>query len=205
MLKKLVKIMNPTLYSEKSNEKLKENGCNAIARGAFEAGVVLATGFPGAPASQILESFTEIASHNLQLSIHSEFSINEKVAFEVALAGSMCNARNLLVTKHVGLNNAADSFMTGCYAGAMGGLVVVIVDDPGMFFSQNEQDSRYYGLHGLIPVFEPSTPGEAKEMTKYAFEFSEKFESLVLLRITAAFCGESGEIQLGDLQQLNRA
>ena len=117
----------------------------------------------------------------------------------------MCNARNLLVTKHVGLNNAADSFMTGCYAGAMGGLVVVIVDDPGMFFSQNEQDSRYYGLHGLIPVFEPSTPGEAKEMTKYAFEFSEKFESLVLLRITAAFCGESGEIQLGDLQQLNRA
>ncbi|GAH58192.1 unnamed protein product [marine sediment metagenome] len=136
-------------------------GNEAIARGILEAGVVIGAGYPGTPSSEILDTLAKMKPYYPYLNI--EWSINEKVGFEVAYGGSMSNARSVAVMKHVGLNVASDAFMTACYAGARGGMVVVSADDPNCFSSQNEQDNRYFGLHALIPVFEPSTAQEAKD------------------------------------------
>ncbi|MHA1731163.1 MAG: indolepyruvate ferredoxin oxidoreductase subunit alpha [Promethearchaeota archaeon] len=177
-------------------------GNEAIARGILEAGVVIGSGYPGTPSSEILETVAAMVKYHPHLNI--EWSINEKVGFEVAFGGSMSNARSVACMKHVGLNVAADAFMTACYAGARGGFVVVSADDPNCYSSQNEQDNRYYGLHALVPVFEPSTPHEAKELMKYAFDFSEENNSVVLFRTTTRLNHGRGDVTLGEIKKIKR-
>jgi indolepyruvate ferredoxin oxidoreductase alpha subunit len=149
-------------------------GNEAIARGILEAGVIIGAGYPGTPSSEILSTLARMYPYFSHLKI--EWSINEKVAFEVAYGGSMSNVRSVVCMKHVGVNVASDAFMTAAYAGARGGMVLVSADDPNCYSSQNEQDNRYYGLHALVPVFEPSTPQEAKDLIKYAFDEIEEIK-----------------------------
>lgn len=161
-------------------EKEKEilTGNEAIARGAYEAGVKVATAYPGTPSTEILENISKYKS------IYSQWSVNEKVAMEVAAGASIVGARALVAMKHVGLNVAADPFMTLAYTGVNGGLVVITADDPGMHSSQNEQDNRYYSKMAKIPMLEPSDSQECKDFLKASYEISEKFDIPVLLRTT---------------------
>ncbi len=177
-------------------------GNEAIARGILEAGVIIAAGYPGTPSSEILTTLAEM--HPFFPKLMLEWSINEKVGFEVAFGGSMSNVRSVACMKHVGLNVASDAFMTACYAGARGGMVVISADDPNCFSSQNEQDNRYYGLHALVPVFEPSTPHEAKELIKYAFDFSEEYQSIVLFRTTTRLNHARADVILGEVKEIKR-
>ncbi len=130
------------------------SGNEAIARGAYEAGVTVATGYPGTPSTEILEAIAAFKPD-----IYSEWSPNEKVALEVAVGASFTGARSIVTMKHVGLNVAADPLMTFACIGAVGGLVICVADDPGMHSSQNEQDSRHYARFAKIPIFEPSDSG----------------------------------------------
>lgn len=159
-------------------EKMLLSGNEAIALGALEAGALVGTGYPGTPSTEILEA---LCRHD---EIYTEWSVNEKVAFEVALGASMSGARSLVTMKHVGLNVAADPLFTSAYTGIKAGFVVVSADDPGMHSSQNEQDNRNYGYAAKIPVLEPSNSQEAKDFTKLAFEISEQFDTPVILRTT---------------------
>ncbi len=177
-------------------------GNEAIARGILEAGVIIASGYPGTPSSEVLSTLAEMYPYHPHLKL--EWSINEKVAFEVAYGGSMCDVRSVACMKHVGVNVASDAFMTAGYAGARGGMVLVSADDPSCFSSQNEQDNRYFGLHALIPVFEPSTAQEAKDLIKYAFDFSEHFQSVVLFRTTTRLNHGRGDVTLGGIKQIDR-
>lgn len=174
-------------------------GNEAIARGILEAGTIIGAGYPGTPSSEILKTLASMERYYPHLNL--EWSINEKVGLEIAIAGSMSNIRSVACMKHVGVNVAADAFMTISYAGARGGLVLVSADDPNLYSSQNEQDNRFYGLHGLVPVFEPSTPQEAKDMIKYAFEFSEKYETIVLFRTTTRLNHGRGNVILGKIKE----
>ena len=140
-----------------AKEKAVLTGNEAIARGAYEAGVKVATAYPGTPSTEILENISKYKS------IYSQWSVNEKVAMEVATGAAMAGARTLVAMKHVGLNVAADPFMTLAYTGVNAGLVVVTADDPGMHSSQNEQDSRYYSMMAKIPMLEPSDSQECKD------------------------------------------
>jgi indolepyruvate ferredoxin oxidoreductase alpha subunit len=155
------------------------SGNEAIARGAYEAGVTVATGYPGTPSTEILEAIAAFKPD-----IYSEWSPNEKVALEVAVGASFTGARSLVTMKHVGLNVAADPLMTFAYIGAVGGLVVCVADDPGMHSSQNEQDTRHYARFAKIPIFEPSDSQEARDFTALALEVSEQFQTPVILRTT---------------------
>ena len=192
----------PKFLEHSSGEKVLLMGNEALARGILEAGVVIAAGYPGTPSSEILDTLAKMVPYHPHLKL--EWSINEKVGFEVAYGGSMSNVRSVACMKHVGVNVASDAFMTACYAGARGGMVLVSADDPNCFSSQNEQDNRYFGLHALVPVFEPSNAQEAKDMIKYAFEFSEQFHSLVLFRTTTRLNHGRGEVILGEISNLNR-
>ncbi|RMG00633.1 MAG: indolepyruvate ferredoxin oxidoreductase subunit alpha, partial [Nitrospirae bacterium] len=154
------------------------SGNEAIARGAYEAGVRLAAAYPGTPSTEILESLSRYEG------VYAEWSPNEKVALEVALGASMAGGRALASMKHVGLNVAADPLFTAAYTGVRGGLVVVTADDPSMHSSQNEQDNRNYAFSAKLPLLEPSDPEEAREFTKLAFWISEEFDTPVLLRTT---------------------
>ena len=195
--------MSKPYYAEDNpGKKIVMLGNEAIARGILEAGVVIGAGYPGTPSSEILPTLAEMQKYFPHLKL--EWSINEKVGFEVAYGGSMSNVRSVAVMKHVGLNVASDAFMTACYAGARGGMVVISADDPNCYSSQNEQDNRYFGLHALVPVFEPATPQEAKEMIKYAFDFSEEYHSLVLFRTTTRLNHGRGDVILGEVNEINR-
>ncbi|MCL2743991.1 MAG: indolepyruvate ferredoxin oxidoreductase subunit alpha [Planctomycetaceae bacterium] len=156
------------------------SGNEAIARGAYEAGVTFAAGYPGTPSTEILEAVAERYAD----SIYAEWSPNEKVGFEVAAGAAFAGARVVTTMKHVGLNVAADPLMTLSYIGVVGGFVAVVADDPGMHSSQNEQDTRHYARFAKIPVLEPSDSEEAKEYVKFAFEVSEKYNTPVILRST---------------------
>src|SRR5271157_674781 len=192
----------PFIAADAPGKKVMLLGNEAIARGCLEAGVVVGAGYPGTPSTEMLETLAEIAHFHPQ--IKTEWSINEKVGFEVVFGASMCNARAIAGMKHVGLNVAADAFMTACYAGAKGGCVVLSADDPECFSSQNEQDNRYYGIHALTPVFEPAWPQEAKDMVKYAFEFSEQFQAIIIFRTTTRLNHARGDVTLGEIQVLDR-
>ncbi|MEX2682460.1 MAG: indolepyruvate ferredoxin oxidoreductase subunit alpha [Candidatus Sigynarchaeota archaeon] len=172
-------------------------GNEGLARGLYEARVKVAAGYPGTPSTEIMEALAEINKVHQQ-EIKMEWSTNEKVAFEIALGASMCNARSFACMKHVGVNVAADAFMTATYAGAHGGFVLLSADDPACHSSQNEQDNRYFGLHALCPVFEAINIQEAKDTIKYAFEFSEKFSSIVMMRTTTRLNHARGDLVLGD-------
>ncbi|MDI6828241.1 MAG: indolepyruvate ferredoxin oxidoreductase subunit alpha, partial [Armatimonadota bacterium] len=154
------------------------SGNEAIARGAFEAGVSVAAGYPGTPSTEILENIVQYES------IYAEWAPNEKVAFEVALGAAYGGVRALAAMKHVGVNVASDPLLTASYTGVNAGLVLVSADDPGMHSSQNEQDNRHYARFAKIPMLEPSDSQEAKDFTIRAFEISEEYDTPVLLRTT---------------------
>lgn len=155
------------------------SGNEAIARGAFEAGVTVGTGYPGTPSTEILENLAKYKPD-----VYCEWSPNEKVAFEVAAGACIAGARSIVTMKHVGLNVAADPLMTLSYLGVEGGFVACVADDPGMHSSQNEQDTRNYARFAKIPLFEPSDSQEAKDFVKLALQISEEFNTPAILRST---------------------
>jgi indolepyruvate ferredoxin oxidoreductase alpha subunit len=152
------------------------SGNEAIARGAFEAGIKVASAYPGTPSTEILENIA------LYSSINSSWAPNEKVALEVAIGASFGGARAIACMKHVGVNVAADPLFTLSYTGVGGGLVLVAADDPEMHSSQNEQDSRNYAKFAKIPMLEPADSQECKDFTRIAFELSESFDTPVMIR-----------------------
>lgn len=162
----------------------------AIARGAYEAGVKVLSAYPGTPSTEIAESFAKFDE------AYAEWAPNEKVALEVAIGAAVAGARSMACMKHVGLNVAADPLFTAAYTGINAGLVIVVADDPGMHSSQNEQDSRYYARSAHVPALEPSDANEAKEFVKLAYEISERFDTPVLLRETTRVAHSHGVIEL---------
>jgi len=164
-----------------SPDKLLLSGDEAIAQAALDAGVALGTGYPGTPATEILEHFSEIGGQ-------AKWAPNEKVALEVAMGVAFAGARALATMKHVGLNVAADPLFTATYTGVSGALVIVSADDPGIASSQNEQDNRHYAVAAGIPMLEPSDSQEAYDLTLEAIELSERWKIPVLLRLTTRVC-----------------
>ena len=173
--------MNAVVHAKAASRHLL-SGNEAVARAAWEAGVRVAAAYPGTPATEILENIA------LYPDIYSEWSVNEKVAVEVAIGASLAGSRALAAMKHVGMNVASDAFMTQSLAGVVGGLVLVVADDVGLSSSQNEQDSRYWGRFGHMPILEPADSQEAYEMTKTAFDLSEQYETPVIVRMTTRVC-----------------
>ena len=169
------------------------SGNEAVARGAHEAGVKLAAAYPGTPSTEILETLAE-----QYRSIYSEWSPNEKVAFEVGIGASLGGARTLVTMKHVGLNVAADPFMTFAYTGVGGGFVVVSADDPEMHSSQNEQDNRFYAKFAQIPLLEPSDSQESKDFVRLGCEISEEYDTPVMLRMTTRISHSKGIVEQAD-------
>ncbi|MDR1140383.1 MAG: indolepyruvate ferredoxin oxidoreductase subunit alpha [Planctomycetaceae bacterium] len=167
------------------------SGNEAIARGAYEAGVTLAAGYPGTPSTEILENIAA----KYKESIYAEWSPNEKVAFEVVAGASLAGARVITTMKHVGLNVAADPLMTLSYLGVVGGFVAVVADDPGMHSSQNEQDTRHFARFAKIPIFDPSDSEEAKEFMKLAVQLSEEYCTPVILRSTTRVSHSRGIVE----------
>ncbi|MFZ5563845.1 MAG: indolepyruvate ferredoxin oxidoreductase subunit alpha [Thermodesulfobacteriota bacterium] len=173
-------------------------GNEALARGALEAGVGFASTYPGTPSSELSLNFFQISR---ETDLYFEYSTNEKVALEVAAAAANCGVRSMCVMKHVGVNVAADALMTLAYVGVKAGMVLVSADDPHMFSSQNEQDNRYYGKLSGLPVIEPSSVAEAKEMAVYAFELSEALGEPVILRTTTRVNHSSAKVVMGKLPE----
>jgi indolepyruvate ferredoxin oxidoreductase alpha subunit len=190
-----------TVTSDAPGERLFVLGNEAIARGAIEAGVQVAAAYPGTPSSEILETLASVAK---ELDIYVEWSTNEKVAFEVALAASICGVRAMASMKHVGVNVAHDSLMTASYIGAKGGLVLLSADDPWAWSSQNEQDNRYIALQGYIPILEPSSVQEAKDMMADAFRLSEEFGHLFMVRSITRIGHARSDIVLGEISKERR-
>lgn len=187
--------MHP-LLKDSLGEKMLMLGNEAIARGAIEAGVAFATAYPGTPSSEIALQFFEISQDT---DLYFEYSANEMVALEVAIGAAMSGLRVMVTMKHVGLNVAADALMTLAYTGVVGPLVLLVADDPFMFSSQNEQDTRWYGKLSGLPILEPSSVPEAKEMVKYAFDLSEQLKLPVIFRTTTRINHSSGVVSLGPM------
>ncbi|MCI0498001.1 MAG: indolepyruvate ferredoxin oxidoreductase subunit alpha, partial [Thermoplasmata archaeon] len=177
-------------------------GNEAIARGALEAGVDVAATYPGTPSSEIGGTFEKVAQ---KAGVYFEYSINEKVALEVAAGAAMAGLRSFAFMKHVGVNVASDALMTLATTGVRGGMVVLSADDPSAHSSQNEQDNRFFAKFGNLPMLEPSTPAEAKEMMVHAFTLSEELELPVLFRTTTRVNHARGPVKLGDLGEHRRA
>jgi indolepyruvate ferredoxin oxidoreductase alpha subunit len=188
------------LLTDAPGEKVFLLGNEAIARGAIEAGVAFATTYPGTPSSEISLALYQVSQES---ELYFEYSTNEKVALEVAAASANSGLRTMCMMKHVGLNVAADPLMTLAYVGVTGGLVILTADDPAMFSSQNEQDNRYYAKLAGLPMLEPSSVAEAKEMTTRAFEISETLKTPVLLRTTTRINHSSAVVALGALAAVN--
>jgi pyruvate/2-oxoacid:ferredoxin oxidoreductase alpha subunit len=172
-------------------------GNEAIARGAWEAGVKVAAAYPGTPSTEILETLAGYPAED----VHAQWSTNEKVALDVAIGASFAGRRAFAAMKHVGLNVAADAFMSQTYIGVNGGLVLAICDDPGIHSSQNEQDTRIYGALASVPVLEPSDAQEALEFTRLAFELSETFDTPVIVRSTTRFSHTRSAVAIGDRKE----
>ena len=184
------------LLTNESGKKLFLLGNEAIVRGSLEAGIDFAATYPGTPSSEIGNTFHKICN---DANMYFEFSTNEKVALEVAAAASASNLRAMTFMKHVGLNVAADAFMTVAYQGVRGGFVMITADDPGCHSSQNEQDNRYYARLANIPMFEPANAQEAKEMTRMGFDLSEELELPILLRTTTRLNHVRGAVMTKEL------
>ena len=172
-------------------------GNEAIARGAYEAGVKYASAYPGTPSTEILENIALYKDY-----IKAEWAPNEKVAVEAAAGASIAGARTVASMKHVGLNVAADPLFTIAYTGVNGGFVIITADEPGQHSSQNEQDNRNYAKASKIPMLEPSTSQEAKDMLKKAFEISEKYDTPVLYRLTTRLCHSKGIVECEDRKEV---
>lgn len=171
-------------------------GNEAIARGAWQAGVRVATAYPGTPSTEITEAIAQYPE------VNAEFSVNEKVALEIGMGSCIAGARSLVAMKHVGLNVAADPLLSMAYPGVNAGLVVVVADDPGQHSSQNEQDTRYFGMLGKLPVLEPSDSQECLDFTIKAFELSERFDTVVILRITTRVAHGMSLVSTADRQDI---
>jgi indolepyruvate ferredoxin oxidoreductase alpha subunit len=173
------------------------SGNEAVARGAWEAGLEIAAAYPGTPSTEILESLAGMPG------VYAEWATNEKVALEAALGASMTGRRALTAMKHVGLNVAADSLMTMGLVGVKAGLVIAVSDDVGFSSSQNEQDSRFWGRFVHLPVLEPADAAEAHAMTREAFELSERYEVAVLLRLTTRVSHVKRSVTTGEREWLD--
>ncbi len=184
------------LLQGKPGEKMLLLGNEAIARGAVEAGLAFAASYPGTPSSEISLNFFQMSKES---DLYFEYSTNEKVSLEVAAAAANCGLRSMCVMKHVGVNVAADALMTLAYVGVKGGLVILTADDPFMFSSQNEQDNRFYGKLSGLPILEPSSVAEAKEMIAYAFDLSEELQEPVIFRTTTRINHSTAVVTLGDI------
>lgn len=171
-------------------------GNEAIARGAWEAGVRVACAYPGTPSTEILEALAAYPE------VDAEWSVNEKVSLEVAFGASLAGARAIACMKHVGLNVAADPLFTTSYVGVGGGLVIVVADDPDMHSSQNEQDSRHYARAAKLPMLEPSDASEALAFTRRAFALSEQFDTPVFVRSVTRLSHSRGAVTLGVREEL---
>ena len=169
-------------------------GNEAIARGAVEAGVQLVASYPGTPSSEVTETLIATAP---DCGYYVEWSMNEKVAFEVAAGAALVGARSLTAMKNAGLNVAMDTYLTLPYGGVKGGFVVVVADDPDAHYSSTEQDTRALAMYAEIPCLEPMDQQEAKDMTKEAFELSERLELPVFLRSVTRISHASGDVSLG--------
>ncbi|MBE6544109.1 MAG: indolepyruvate ferredoxin oxidoreductase subunit alpha [Ruminococcaceae bacterium] len=167
-------------------------GNEAIARGAYEAGVKLSSAYPGTPSTEISEYLAKYEE------VYTEWAPNEKVAAEVAIGASISGVRSLACMKHVGLNVASDPLYTFAYTGVNGGSVFVVADDPGLASSQNEQDTRMIARAAHVPVLEPSDSSEAKEFVKIAYELSEKYDTPVILRTTTKLAHSQSAVELCD-------
>ncbi|WP_102399933.1 indolepyruvate ferredoxin oxidoreductase subunit alpha [Haloimpatiens massiliensis] len=172
------------------------SGNEAIARGAYEAGVTIASAYPGTPSTEILENLAKYEG------VYAEWAPNEKVALEVASGAAIGGARSLSTMKHVGLNVAADPLFTMAYEGVNGGLVVVTADDPGMHSSQNEQDNRYYAPHAKIALIEPSDSQECLEYMREAYKISEEYDTVVLFRSTTRISHSKSIVELGERSEV---
>jgi TPP-dependent indolepyruvate ferredoxin oxidoreductase alpha subunit len=193
--------MNAKIAVDKPDSYLLLNGDEAIARGAVESGVQVATAYPGTPSTEILETIADAAKN---FGIYAEWSINEIVALEVAAGASMSGVRSIVSMKHVGLNVAADAAMTLAYTGVKGGLVIAVCDDPQMHSSQNEQDTRYFSVHSDIPLFDAGNPQEALDMTREAFKISERLQLPVIVRLTTRVAHGKGRVRIGMLVKGSR-
>ncbi len=184
------------LLNHQPGQKMLLLGNEAISRGAVEAGVAVATTYPGTPSSEISLNLFQIAR---ETDLYFEYSTNEKIALEVAAAAANAGVRSMCIMKHVGMNVAADAMMTLAYLGVKGGLVILTADDPYMFSSQNEQDNRYYAKLSGIPMLEPSSGQEAKDMTVAAFDLSEKLQQPVILRTTTRINHSTEQVITGNI------
>ncbi|HAM16509.1 MAG TPA: indolepyruvate ferredoxin oxidoreductase subunit alpha [Eggerthellaceae bacterium] len=168
------------------------SGNEAIARGAWEAGATIGVAYPGTPSTETMETFARYDD------VYAEWCTNEKVAVEVAVGASAAGARVLATMKHVGVNVAADPLFTAAYTGVNGGFVLLAADDPGMYSSQNEQDSHFYGLAAHVPVLDPSDSQEALDFAREAFELSERFDVPVMLRSTVRVSHTKTPVNVGE-------
>ncbi|MBN2049553.1 MAG: indolepyruvate ferredoxin oxidoreductase subunit alpha, partial [Spirochaetales bacterium] len=170
------------------------SGNEAFARGAWEAGIQVVTGYPGTPSSEIIETIGKEYGKD----IYAEWSTNEKVAMDAAAGAAYSGRRTMVTTKQVGMNVLADSLLYAVYTGAEAGLVVVTADDPGLFSSQNEQDNRWFGRLAKIPILEPQDSQEAKDFVVRGIEISEKFDTPVLIRSVMRISHSKTIVELGD-------
>lgn len=168
------------------------SGDEALGRGAYEAGLHVAAAYPGTPSTEILQYLSKYSQ------IDTQWSVNEKVAYEVALGAAVGGARSLYASKHVGLNVAMDPLMTASYTGINAGFVSVVCDDPGLASSQNEQDTRWVSIYSKLPLIEPSSPSDAYWFVKEAFTISEKFDTPVLFRMTTRVAHSKEDIAIGE-------
>jgi indolepyruvate ferredoxin oxidoreductase alpha subunit len=189
--------------SQDERQKKLLQGNEALARGLVESGCVVATSYPGTPASEILGA-VKAWQQQEGVEMHLEWAVNEKVAFEIAYTASQTGLRAMTAMKQVGLNVASDPLMSAAYLGVVGGFVVVSADDPGPHSSQTEQDSRLMAVMAKIPVLDPDSPAQARELAGTAFELSERFSIPVMLRPTTRVCHACQDIALLPAQQLKR-
>lgn len=172
-------------------------GNEAIARGAYEAGVKVSAAYPGTPSTEISECLVQYKDD-----LYCEWSPNEKVATEVAIGASLAGVRAMACMKHVGFNVAADPAYSMSYVGVNGGLMIVVADDPGLYSSQNEQDTRMVARAAQLPVLEPSDSAEAKDFVKVAFELSEKYDRPFVYRTTTRLAHSQGLVELCEREQI---
>ena len=174
------------------------SGNEAIARGAWEAGCHIGAAYPGTPSTETMESFAKLPG------VYAEWCPNEKVALEVAVGASAAGARVLVTMKHVGVNVCADPLFTAAYTGVNGGLVILAADDPGMFSSQNEQDSRYYAMASMVPIMEPADSAEAHRFAKDAYCISEQFDTPVMMRSTVRISHTKTPVEVGERTEIEK-
>lgn len=179
-------------------------GNDAIAHGLVESSCGMATSYPGTPASEVMSSLMAL-KNRMNLKLHLEWSVNEKIAFEVAMANAFTGRRSAVIMKQVGLNVAADPLMSAAYTGIKGGFVVISADDPGPHSSQTEQDSRFFAMMAKIPVLDPSSPEEARDMIGLAFSLSEQHEIPVMLRPTTRVCHARQDLETREVPRDGQA